>query len=63
MTFSFQNWKTQILQQIVVYVVAFDPIKIKTCLALQNDYQNLSFVKDNYVVWNKKTRNGCKKPN
>ena len=29
----------------MIYVVAFDPIKILTCWALQNDGQNLSFVK------------------
>ena len=33
----------------MIYVVAFDPIKIQTCLAPQNDWQNPSFVKDNYV--------------
>ena len=37
----------------MIYVVAFDPIKIQTCLAPQNDCQNLSFVKDNYVVGKK----------
>jgi hypothetical protein len=30
-------------------VIAFDPIKIQTCLAPQNDNQHLSFVKDTYV--------------
>ena len=29
----------------MIYVIAFDPIKILTCWALQNDRQNLSFVK------------------
>ena len=47
----------------MIYVVAFDPIKIQTCLAPQNDCQNLSFVKDNNVIGEKMTRNGCKKPN
>ena len=42
------------------YVVAFDPIRIQTCLALQNDHQTLSFVKDTYVVAKKMTRNGHK---
>ena len=41
----------------MIYVVAFDPIKIQTCLAPQNDCQNLSFVKDIYVVGEKMTRN------
>ena len=35
----------------MIYVVAFDQIKIQTYLALQNDRQNQSFVKDNYVVY------------
>ena len=47
--FFFQNWKTQFWKQIAIYVIAFDPIKIQTCLAPQNDCQNPSFVKDNYV--------------
>ena len=34
-------------------VVAFDPIKIWTCLAAQNDHQHLSFVKDIHVVGKK----------
>ena len=33
-----------------LYVVAFDPIKILTLKAPQNDRLNLSFVKDFYVV-------------
>ena len=32
------------------YVVAFDPIKIFTYLAPQNDRLNLNFVKDIYVI-------------
>jgi hypothetical protein len=47
----------------VIYVVAFDPMKIQTCLAPKNDCQNLSIVKDNNVVEKKMTRNGLKKPN
>ena len=47
----------------VIYVVAFDPIKIQTRLAPQNDCQHLNFVKDNYVVPETITRNGGKKPN
>ena len=42
------------------YVVAFDPIRIHTHKAPQNDRLNLSFVKDIYVVAKKMTRNGCK---
>ena len=58
--FFFQNWKTQFSNQIVIYVIAFDPINIQTCLAPQNDRQNLSFVKDSYVLAQKMTRNGRK---
>ena len=58
--FFFQNWKTQFWKQIVIYVVAFDPIKIQTCLNPQNDCQNPSFVKDNYLYGEKMIRNGHK---
>ena len=44
----------------VIYVVAFDPIGIQTHLAPQNDRQNLSFVKGNYVVGKKLAKNGRK---
>ena len=44
----------------VIHVVAFDPIKIQTCSALQNDHLNLSFVKDINVACEKMTRNGPK---
>ena len=47
----------------VIHVVAFDPIKIQTCLAPQNDCQHLNFVQDSYVVGEKMTRNGRQKPN
>ena len=33
--------------------MAFDPIKIQTCLAPRNDSQHLSFVKDIYVAGKK----------
>ena len=41
------------IKQFVFFVVAFDPIKIQTCLAPQNDCQHLIFVKDYYVVGKK----------
>ena len=44
----------------MIYVIAFDPIKILTCWALQNDRQNLSFVKANNVVGEKIAGNTCK---
>ena len=40
--------------------MTFDPIKILTCLALQNDHQNLSFVKATNVVGEKMAGNTCK---
>ena len=42
------------------FVVAFDPIKISTHYAPQNDRWNLSFVKDIYVVAKKMTKYGQK---
>ena len=51
----FQAWKKKDFNQ--YYVVAFDPIKIYTYLALQNDLLNLIFVKDRYVVATKLARN------
>ena len=47
----------------MIYVVTFGPIKNQICLDPQNDCQNLSFVRDNYVDGEKMTRNGHKKPN
>ena len=44
----------------VFCVITFEPIKIYTCLAPQNDGLNLSFVKDNYVDGGKLARNGRK---
>ena len=44
----------------MIYVLAFDPIKIQTLYASQNDGRNLSFVKDSNEVGNKVTRNGGK---
>ena len=44
----------------MIYIIAFDPIKILTCWALQNDRQNLSFVKATNVVGKKIAGNTCK---
>ena len=44
----------------MIYAMAFDPIKILTCWALQNDRQNLSFVKATNVVGGKMAGNTCK---
>ena len=44
----------------MIYVLAFDPIKINALYASQNDRQNLSFVKDINVVGKKMARNGYK---
>jgi hypothetical protein len=56
----FQAWKKKDFNK--YYVVAFDPIKIYTHLAPQNDRLNLSFVKDIYVVAKKMARNDQKWP-
>ena len=45
------------MTKIVIYVVVFDLIKISIGLAHQYDLQKLSFVKANYVVGKKMTRN------
>ena len=37
----------------LIYVLVFDPIKIQTSQALQNNRQNLSFLKDINVVGKK----------
>ena len=37
----------------MIYVVAFDPIKILTCWVHQNDCQNLTFVKATNAVGEK----------
>jgi hypothetical protein len=44
------------------WVITFEPIKNKTCLAPQNDCLNLSFVKYIYAVFEKMARNGQKRP-
>ena len=49
------------MKTFVFSVIAFDPIKILTCWAPQNDRQNLNFVKGMYVVGEKMTRDSCKK--
>ena len=43
------------------FVIAFDPIKICTHYAPQNDRWNLDFVIDIYVVAKKMTTNGPKR--
>ena len=44
-------------KNIVTYVIAFDPFQILTYWALQNDSQNLSFVKAINLVGKKMARN------
>ena len=50
---------THVKKKFVIYDY-FDPIGIYTRLALQNDRQNLNFVKDICVVGKKMARNSCK---
>jgi hypothetical protein len=49
--------------KIVIFVIAFDPIKIFVDWAHQNDHQNLSFVGVINVVGDKMTGNGRKMSN
>ena len=58
--FFLQNWKKWKQEKNLFYILVFDPIKIKTCLAPQNVHQNLSFVKHSNVVCQKMSRN-CRK--
>ena len=44
----------------MIYVVAFDPIKILIGWVFQNDRQNISFVKDEHTYGKKMARNGPK---
>ena len=53
--YFFQNCKKMEAKKYVIFVIAFDPIKIWINWALQNDCQNLSFVKDNKVLGQKMT--------
>ena len=53
--FFLQNCKKQ---EIVFYVIAFDPNKIKACQAHQNDRQKVNFLKDSNVVGKKLSRKG-----
>ena len=48
------------MKKFVIYVVAFDPIRILTCWVLQNDRQSLIFVKATNGVGKKTVRNTCK---
>ena len=43
-----------------ISLITFEPIKIQTCSASQNDRLNFSFVKDFYVDGGKVARNGRK---
>ena len=61
LSYKIENKKEGI--KIVISVIAFDPTKILTCWTLQNDHQNLSFVKGTNVVSKKMARNTCKMAN
>ena len=45
-----QNRKKTKMEIFGFCAITFEPVKIETCLATQNDCLNLSFVKDIYVV-------------
>ena len=54
--FFLQNCK-KLEAKNVFYVIAFDPINILKNWALQNDRQNLSFVKPFYCSWQENDQN------
>ena len=62
MSFLLQNRKKREIEIFAFRVIMFEPIKIYTCLASQNDRLNLSFVKDENTVGKKMATNGPKWP-
>ena len=62
MIFLLQNRKKMEMEIFALCVIMFEPIKIQTPLAPQNDRLNLSFVKDENTVGEKMARNGPKRP-
>ena len=55
-----QNCKKTEMKIFAFCVTTFEPIKILTCSAPQNDCLNFSFEKDKHVVGKKMTRYGLK---
>ena len=55
-----QNWKKNRMENICFFVITFEPIKIETRAAPQNDCLNLSFVENIHVVGKKMARKGQK---
>ena len=56
-----QNHKKEEMEIFAFCVITFQPIISKTCLAPQNDRQNLSFVKDEHTYGKKMARKGRSK--
>ena len=50
--------RTRTQAQATSEAINFEPFKIKTCSAPQNDLLNLSFVKDKHIYGKKVARNG-----
>ena len=48
------------METFVFCIIAFEPMKIQTSSAPENDRWNFNFVTDFYVVDEKMTKNGCK---
>ena len=48
-----QNCKKSEMEIFAFYVITFEPIRIYTCYAPQNDCLDLSFVKDKHIVGKK----------
>ena len=59
-SFFLQNRTKKKMEIIAFCVITFEPIKVKTCSAPQNDRLNLSFVKYFHVDGENLARNGCK---
>ena len=58
--FFLQNPTKKKMEKIAFFVTTFEPIKIQTHSAPQNDCLNLSFVKDIYVDGGNLAIKGCK---
>ena len=58
--FFLQNRTKTKMEKIAFCVITFEPIKIQTHSAPQNDCLNFSFVKDTHVVGEKMTRSDLK---
>ena len=56
--FFLQNRKKREMEMLAFCVSTFEPIKIQTCSAPQNNYLNLSFVIYIHIIGKKMASNG-----